>query len=454
MIKTIIFDFDGTLIELVDAHYKALNDAIEEIAGHEYIITEEEQNTHFNGLSTSTKLAELVEHRKLPPDLVDAIKTYKQVKTIQYILDNIKPNKQLYTDLMQLKLEGHKLYCASNAVIDTVNIGLNKLGIIDLFDYIVGNDDVVNKKPHPEVFLKCFLHGGLNPQECLIVEDSKHGIEAATKSGAHVLTVNSPKDLTYNYIARHLLVNNKYRYKDHKLNIVIPMAGSGKRFMDAGYKLPKPLIDVNGMPMIKTVIDNLAIDANYIFIIQKEHAEMHHLDLMLKLMVPNCQIIQIDSLTSGAAETVLMAQDFINNDDCLLIANCDQYVEWDSAGFLSNAKASNIDGAILTFKANETKWSYAKVDGNNFVTEVAEKKVISDNATVGIYWWKKGSDFVKYAHSMMEKNIRVNNEFYVCPVWNEALADGKKVKIMPCDKMCGIGTPEDLKVFLNNNLEH
>ena len=452
MIKCLIFDFDGTLIELVDAHYVALNEAIKEIAGPQYVITEEEQNTYFNGLSTSTKLDKLVEQKGLPLDLVGAIKSYKQLKTIQYIINNIKTNVQLQNDLLQLKTEGYQLYCASNALIETVKIGLTQLGVISLFDYIVGNDDVVNKKPHSEVFLKCFLHGGFNPQECLIVEDSKYGIEAATNSGAHILTVNSPFDLTYDHITKHLIVNKNYKYKDSKLNIVIPMAGSGKRFADAGYKLPKPLIDVHGLPMIKTVVDNLAIDANYIFIIQKEHAELHHLNLMLKLMVPNCQVIQTNGLTGGACETVLLAKQLIDNDESLLIANCDQYVEWNSADFLSSAKSSNLDGAILTFKANETKWSYAKVDDNNFVSEVAEKKVISDNATVGIYWWKKGSDFVKYAYSMIEKNIRVNNEFYVCPVWNEALADGKKVKIMPCRKMHGIGTPEDLMIFVENYL--
>ena len=422
------------------------------MAGKQYTITSEEQNLYFNGLSTRTKLIKLVQDKNLPSDLIESIAQNKQIKTLQYILDNITLNIQLLLDLTKLKKDGYKLYCASNALLKTVEVGLSRLGLIDLFDCIIGNDCVKNQKPHPETFLQCFIQAGLDPQECLIVEDSKYGIEAARRSGANVLTVNSPKDLTYSYIKSHLTNGYTHKYQDNKLNIVIPMAGSGKRFAEAGYKLPKPLIDVKGQPMIKVVVDNLAIDANYIFIVQKEHAEIHHLDLMLKLMVPECQVIYTDGLTGGACETVLLAKDIIDNDYSLLIANCNQYIDWNSADFLCSVKSNNIDGAILTFKGNEPKWSYAKVDEDNVVIEVAEKKVISDHATCGLYWWKKGSDFVKYAHQMIEKNIKVNNEFYVCPVWNEAIADNKVVKIVECKKMYGLGTPDELTSTLNEKI--
>ena len=110
----------------------------------------------------------------------------------------------------------------------------------------------------------------------------------------------------------------------------------------------------------------------------------------------------------------------------------------------------NVDGGIVTFKSTHPKWSFAKIDENNFVTEVAEKRPISTLATVGIYFWKHGKDYVKYAEQMIEKNIRVNNEFYVCPVFNEAIADGKKFKTYNINKMWGLGTPEDLDIFLKN----
>ncbi len=159
----------------------------------------------------------------------------------------------------------------------------------------------------------------------------------------------------------------------------------------------------------------------------------------------------MDGLTEGAACTTLLAKDLINNDNPLLMANSDQVIEWNSNECLYAFDADAIDGGILTFKATHPKWSYAKVGDDGFVCEVAEKNPISDNATVGIYYWKRGSDYVKYAEQMINKNIRVNNEFYVCPVFNEAISDWKKIRIKEVSQMWGIGTPEDLSHYLENN---
>ena len=113
--------------------------------------------------------------------------------------------------------------------------------------------------------------------------------------------------------------------------------------------------------------------------------------------------------------------------------------------------ADEIDGGILTFTATHPKWSFAKVNEEGYVTEVAEKNPISNIATVGVYFWKKGSDFVNYAEQMIKKDIRTNNEFYVCPVYNQAIQDGKKIKTFPVERMWGLGTPEDLTYFLESN---
>ena len=225
------------------------------------------------------------------------------------------------------------------------------------------------------------------------------------------------------------------------------MAGLGTRFSDAGYKDPKPLIDVNGKPMIKAVIDSLNIDGNYIFIVQKEHSIKYNLPKMLNEIVPGCQVVELDTITDGAARTTLMAKELINNDIPLLIANSDQIVAWQGSVFSYVIESFDT---IALFYGNDPKWSYAKIDGG-FVTEVAEKIVISDTASVGIYGWSKGSDYVKYAEQMIEKNIKTNNEFYIAPVYNEAIADGKKVLPFFVEKMSGIGTPEDLSIFLKEN---
>ena len=134
-----------------------------------------------------------------------------------------------------------------------------------------------------------------------------------------------------------------------------------------------------------------------------------------------------------------------------MIANSDQYVEWDSNEFMYSMMADEIDGGILTFKSTHPKWSFAKLDDKGYVTEVAEKKPISNIATVGIYYWSKGSDYVRYGEQMIKKNIRVNDEFYVCPIYNEAIEDNKKIKTFNIDKMWGLGTPEDLNRFLEKH---
>jgi dTDP-glucose pyrophosphorylase len=226
------------------------------------------------------------------------------------------------------------------------------------------------------------------------------------------------------------------------------MAGAGSRFEKAGYTFPKPLIDVNGKPMIQVVVDNLNLDANFIYVVQKSHRQKYNLDTLLNLITPNCTIIEVDGLTEGAACTALMAKDLINNDNPLFFANSDQYVEWNSNEFMYKMQETNFDGGIVTFKSTHPKWSFVKLDENNFASMVAEKNPISDLATVGYYFWKNGSDFVKYAEQIINNNIRVNNEFYVCPVFNEAINDGKKIITFNASKMWGIGTPEDLDLFL------
>jgi dTDP-glucose pyrophosphorylase len=239
------------------------------------------------------------------------------------------------------------------------------------------------------------------------------------------------------------------KWKDDKLNVLIPMAGAGSRFEKAGYTFPKPLIDVEGEPMIKLVSENINMDATFIYIVQKSHREKYNLDALLNLVSPGCKIVEVDGITEGAAVTTLLAKEYINNDSPLVMANSDQFIEWDSNEFMYKMSETNSDGGIVTFKATHPKWSFAKLDENGYVTEVAEKNPISDIATVGIYYWSKGSDYVKYAEQMIEKNVRVNNEFYVCPVFNEAIQDGKKIRTYEIQTMWGLGTPEDLNVYLN-----
>ena len=231
------------------------------------------------------------------------------------------------------------------------------------------------------------------------------------------------------------------------MNVLIPMAGAGSRFQQAGYTFPKPLIEVHGKPMIQVVAENINVDARHIYVVQKSHYEKYNLKSLLNLISPGCAIVQVEGVTEGAACTTLLAKEYINNDEPLLIANSDQYIDWDSNEFMYSMTADEIDGGILTFTATHPKWSFAKLDQDGFVCEVAEKKPISNIATAGIYYWKKGSDYVRLAEQMITKDVRTNNEFYVCPVFNEAIEAGLKIKTYQVEKMWGLGTPEDLDCF-------
>jgi dTDP-glucose pyrophosphorylase len=293
------------------------------------------------------------------------------------------------------------------------------------------------------------------PKNTVIIEDSHIGREGALNSGAHLVPVKDTTDLTKEKIdeAKDILdgvTRKKIPWRDNKMNVLIPMAGAGSRFAQAGYTFPKPLIEVNGKPMIQVVVENLNVDAHFIFLVQKDHYEKYNLKQLLNLIAPGCDIVQVDGITEGAACTTLLAKEFIDNDQPLLMANSDQFAEWNSNECLYAFTADTVDGGIVTFEATHPKWSFAKLGDDGFVSEVAEKNPISNIATVGIYYWKKGSDYVKYTEQMIEKNIRTNNEFYVCPVFNEAIGDGKKIRVKNIDRMWGLGTPEDLNYFLEN----
>lgn len=240
------------------------------------------------------------------------------------------------------------------------------------------------------------------------------------------------------------------------INIVIPMAGRGSRFANAGYKLPKPLIDVKGKPMVEVVVNNLRpkCEHKFIFLCLEEHIKQYDLESKLNAIAPSCIIVPVSQVTEGAACTVLLAEEYINNDDRLMIANSDQYVDIDINDYL--AAEIGADGLIMTMTANNSKWSFIKYDENKSVTEVREKVVISDEATVGIYNFVKGSDFVFGAHDMIGKNIRANNEFYVAPVYNQLIECGKRFKFYNIGSenngMYGLGIPEDLCEFLSNDI--
>ena len=239
--------------------------------------------------------------------------------------------------------------------------------------------------------------------------------------------------------------------KSH-VNIVIPMAGNGSRFSSAGYRSPKPLIDMLGKTMIETVIENLRPHQNtrFIFICQRAHYKEYELEhIFNRSLDGDWECVLLDGVTEGAACTVLEAEKFIDDGSDLIIANSDQIVDCSMTDYLNFARTSKSDGLVMTFPANDTKWSYISLTDEGYAIEVAEKKIISTHATTGIYYFATGKSFKEAALNMIKKNIRVNNEFYVAPVYNEIIGCGGKVRIWEIDDkaMHGIGTPEDLNAY-------
>ena len=231
------------------------------------------------------------------------------------------------------------------------------------------------------------------------------------------------------------------------------MAGEGSRFKNVGFTKPKPFIDVFGKAMIVHVLENLSYpNARYLLIAQQEHLNREKHIVKEIEQNYNAIFIPINKLTEGTVCSVLYAKDYIDNRTPLLIANSDQIVDLKISDFIDDCFERVLDGSILTFKDHERdpKWSFVKTGVNGIVKEVKEKVAISEIATVGIYLYSRGSEFVRAAVRMIVENERVNNEFYTCPTYNYAIANNQKIGVYDIDpdKMHGIGTPEDLESFV------
>jgi dTDP-glucose pyrophosphorylase len=231
------------------------------------------------------------------------------------------------------------------------------------------------------------------------------------------------------------------------MQILIPMAGSGQRFKDAGYKEIKPLINVINKPMIQAVIENLGKENSFIFVLNKEHDSNNLITNFIKKHCAQAIIKYVDKLTDGPACTALLAQYEIDESD-LIIVNCDQIIrDFNLTSLLEFARINNADGVLGTFISSSKKNSYVKLDPNGEVTEVREKIVISNIATNGLHYWRNGKDFIKSAKEMIKANERYNNEFYIAPTYNHLIQDGKKILPFFYNLHIPIGTPEDLKIY-------
>ncbi|KAJ3167395.1 hypothetical protein HDU88_002317 [Geranomyces variabilis] len=472
-IKLIVFDLDGVLFSSKDLHYLALNRALETI-DPKYAISYQDHLDHFDGLPTNIKLEKMTAERGLPVADHKKIWELKQEQTFEVIRDTFVPDLELRQNLLQLKKAGYMVYCASNSIYKTIQLMLLKKGILDLFDYIVSCEDVRFPKPSPAVYLYTCLRAGCSPKETIVLEDSQVGRKAALLSGCHLLPIEVPANVTAASILPAIELINRHqsnfvmRVKWRRpLNVVIPMnkqvppahvphayrtyAAEIKHNTimdienpDAAY--PVYLSIIGGSPVIQHVVENLNVEATFTFIVPRADYDRYQLKYMLSVLRRDCNIIVAEGQTSGQAATILLAKTFIDNDQPILIANCTQLLDWDSNAFLYAMDDPLLHGGILTFKSQEPRYSYVKMNGMNTVTEIHEKKVVSNLASAGIYYWKRGSDFVRFATKHVKDPSRmVENAFFVSGVYADAIAEKMTFRAIPCKAYVPLGTTNDIE---------
>lgn len=453
MIKAIIFDLDGVLVDAREMHYEALNRALAKFG---YTITRDEHLSTFDGLPTTKKLQMLTTLKGLPTELYDDIWREKQNQTIEIIDKEFTYDERMRAILRKLANEGYSIAVCSNSIRESTKMMLVRKGLMDFVDFFISNQDVRLSKPNPEMFLKAMIKYGVGPKECVIVEDSHHGRQAAFDAGAYLCAVENVEDVTYEKIkavidkAIETNANGKFKpkWQGGNLRIIIPMAGEGKTFKNSGYSFPKPLIDINGKPMIQWVVENINVDGKFIFIVREDHLKLYNLHYLLNLIAPGCDVISVEDSGAGAATTVLKAKLLFNDDEPIAIVNSDQLIVWNSNEFFYAMAADECDGGIVTFESTHPQWSFVKMADNGYVAEVAEKKPISNKATAGGYYFKKGIDFVKYAEQMINANTITQGEFFICPIYNEYIKDDKKIRIFPVKKVWSFSTPKDVEHFI------
>ena len=240
------------------------------------------------------------------------------------------------------------------------------------------------------------------------------------------------------------------------MNIVIPIAGRGSRFLKEShrnpeYSKPKPTINIAGHLMIEWAVSSLPLkkEDKLIFLVLKEHVDKFQIDETLKRTFgENVIIVIVDKITEGAACTVLLAKKYIDNDEPLIVSDSDHFIHGENLFKEIEKYKDQIDGMIPVFYASGPKWSYAKTDEEGYVIEVVEKVPISRNANIGAYYFKKGRDFVRATEEMIEEGDRVNNEFYVAPVYNYLIRRGKMIRLARPRFVHGLGTPKDVEKFI------
>ena len=438
-----LFDLDGVL---ADTHDIQCNSTFDALRNYKNVILEAKDDIDliYSTIPTKDKLVILCNKGLIKENDIDSIYELKKQLCNSHlsILSEDKEKQQLFR---HLKDNDCKIAVITNGNKASSKIILNNIGVSQYVDLLITNEDVNNRKPHPEPYIRAISHFGKSLEDYIIFEDSEVGLLAARATGVSVEEVVNVKDVNIRNISKFLYP------KPPEVNILIPMAGLGSRFSERGFKKTKPLIDVDGVPMIDKVISSLDISGNYIFVV-RNNQDTQTIKGYIYKNYANAKVIDVNYLTEGPASSCYLAKSLINNNAELIITNCDQYLEWNSNKFLSDARDNNYDCSVLTYKSSDQKNSFLETDDKGKVIKIIEKEVISDNALVGVHYFKEGKLFIESYEDIFKKNVKVKDEYYMSTVCNNminkynvgymSLGDG--------EKYWSLGTPSDYFEFLKH----
>lgn len=439
--KNYLFDLDGVLVNTDNIQYESLVTAIT----HYFPLDLNNNiiNILKNTITTSDKLDYLINEKLILKN--KKLEIYNKKKEIaDHLFNKLSVDYEKINLISYLKKNNCKISVVTNGNKKSAILILKAIRIYELIDLLITNEDVNNPKPHSEPYIKAISYFGGDLDKFIIFEDSETGLLSANGTGCKVYKVNNINEVNIDLIKNLNKINR---------NILIPAAGLGSRFRERGFKLQKPLILLDNKTLIQHAIDSLDIEGNYIFIIRKIDNESN-IDLInvLKKVKPDCKIIEIDYVTEGSASTCYLAKEYIDNEQELVITNCDQILHWNSDKYMKYS--SNYNCSVLTYKSDSNKNSYIKVDKNNIGIEIREKEVISDDALVGLHYFKRGKDFIKHYENIYEKKIKFKNEYYVSTVCNDLILNGLEVvkyQLLENESYYSTGTPNDYFQYMKKH---
>lgn len=435
-----LFDLDGVIVDTVNIQYDSTRKAIKEHCNYDIQDDNEVNNVFLKTITTKDKLKYLNQKNIIEKKDINIIYDLKK-NIANKIFINLKRDTTKIELFSFLKERKNKIAVVTNSNKNSAEIVLKALGLYDFIDLLISNEDVSNCKPHSEPYIKAIAHFGGSLSKFIIFEDSESGLISARGTGCFVYHIKNVNNLNLNLITKLNLLN---------INILIPMAGLGSRFTKRGFKSQKPLIELNNKTLIEHSISSLNIEGNYIFIIRKKNNKSNiELINILKEIKKNCKIIEIDYVTEGSASTCYLAKEMINDNNELIIANCDQILEWDSEKFLDTSRS--YEACVLTYISNDIKNSFIKLE-NNLGIEIKEKEAISDTALVGVHYFKRGKDFVLSYEEVFKKKFKFKNEYYVSTVCDNLIKQGIKFghHLLTGDEIYySTGKPEDYFEYLN-----